>query len=325
MNLHRNARLTPRGRRLLVERVCRQRVPLNRAAAAAGISTRTASKWVARYRSEGSAGLEDRSSAPSRVPGRTSEERVSAIAALRRVRMTAAEISELLGMPISTVSAVLLRIGLGKRSRLEPLEPANHYQRELPGELVHIDVKKLGRIDRIGHRISGSRASSNARGLWHNGKRNVGWEYVHVCVDDATRLAYAEVLADEKGLTVAGFLRRTVAFYASHGIHIERVMTDNGAGYRSLVHTLACRTLGLRHLRTRPYRPRTNGKAERFIRTMLGGWAYGAIYGTSTERTRALPGWLDHYNRRRPHRSLNRQPPLTRLALMRNNAPGSYT
>jgi transposase InsO family protein len=324
MNLHRNARLTPRGRRLLVERVCRQHVPLNRAAEAAGISTRTASKWVSRYRCEGVAGLEDRSSAPHHVPGRTSDERVTAIAALRRVRMTAAEISELLGMPISTVSVVLRRIGLGKRSRLEPLEPPNRYQREHPGELVHIDVKKLGRIQNIGHRITGSKTSQNARARWRAPRQAVGWEYVHVCVDDATRLAYVEVLPDEKGLTVAGFLRRAVAFYASHGIRIERVMTDNGAGYISVVHALACRTLGLRHLRTRPYRPRTNGKAERFIRTMLGGWAYGAIYGTSAERTRALPGWLDHYNRRRPHRSLSNQPPLTRLQQMRNNAPGSY-
>jgi transposase InsO family protein len=324
MNLHRNARLTPRGRRLLVERVCRQQVPLKRAAEAAGISTRTASKWVARYRREGAAGLEDRSSAPHRVPSRTSEERVLAIATLRRVRMTAAEISELLGMPISTVSVVLGRIGLGKRSRLEPLEPANRYQRERPGELVHIDVKKLGRIERVGHRITGNKASQHARDHWGQ-TRLIGWEYVHVCVDDTTRLAYVEVLPDEKGLTVAGFLRRAVAFYASYGIRIERVMTDNGAAYRSVIHALACRSLGLRHLRTRPYRPRTNGKAERFIRTMLGGWAYGAIYGTSAERTRALPGWLDHYNRRRPHRSLNRQPPLTRLTQIRNNAPGSYS
>jgi transposase InsO family protein len=323
MNLHRNARLTPRGRWLLVERVCRQRVPLKHAAEAAGISTRTASKWVARYRREGAAGLEDRSSAPHRVPSRTSEERVLAIATLRRLRMTAAEISELLGMPISTVSVVLGRIGLGKRSRLEPLEPANRYQRQRPGELVHIDVKKLGRIERVGHRITGNKASQHARDHWGH-TRLIGWEYIHVCVDDATRLAYVEVLSDEKGLTVAGFLRRAVAFYASYGIRIERVMTDNGAGYRSVIHALACRTLGLRHLRTRPYRPRTNGKAERFIRTMLGGWAYGAIYGTSAERTRALPGWLDHYNRRRPHRSLNRQAPLTRLTQIRNNAPGSY-
>jgi transposase InsO family protein len=324
MNLHRNARLTPRGRRLLVERICHQQVPLWQAAEVAGISTRTASKWVARYRREGVAGLEDRSSAPQRVPRRTDDQRVAAIAALRRLRMTAAEIGELLEMPLSTVSAVLLRIGLGKRSRLEPLEPPNRYQRERPGELVHIDIKKLGRIDRVGHRITGHAASRMARDNWGK-RRTIGWEYVHVCVDDATRLAYAEVLSDERGQTVAGFLRRAIAFYAAHGIRVERVMTDNGSGYRSILHAIACRALGLRHLRTRPYRPRTNGKAERFIRTMLGAWAYGAIYGNSTERTHALPGWLDHYNRRRPHRSLNNQPPLTRLQQMRNNAPGSYS
>ena len=323
MKLHGNARLTPRGRRLLVERVCHEQMPVCEAAQAVGISTRTACKWVARYRQEGLAGLEDRSSAPHRVPHRTSEDRVVAIAALRRLRMTAAEISELLQIPLSTVSAVLLRIGLGKRSRLEPLEPANRYQRERPGELVHIDVKKLGRIKNVGHRITGNRRDHRPRVI--GGHNQTGWEYVHVCVDDATRLAFVEVLADEKGRTVAGFLRRAVAFYASHGIHVERVMTDNGAGYRSMIHRLACHALGLRHLRTQPYRPRTNGKAERFIRTMLSGWAYGAIYGTSAARTRALPGWIDHYNRRRPHRSLNNQPPLTRLAQMRNNAPGSYT
>ena len=323
MNLHRNARLTPRGRWLLVERVCCQQVPLRHAAEAAGISTRTASKWVGRYRREGLAGLEDRPSVAHRVPARTGEDRVVAIAALRRLRMTAAEIAELLGMPLSTVSAVLLRIGLGKRSRLEPLEPANRYQRERPGELVHIDVKKLGRIQHVGHRITGNRRDQRPRVI--AGRKQTGWEYVHVCVDDATRLAYVEVLGDERGLTAAGFLRRAVAFYATHGIPVERVMTDNGSGYLSTVHSLTCRALGIRHLRTRPYRPRTNGKAERFIRTILGGWAYGAIYGTSAERTRALPAWLDHYNRHRPHRSLNRQPPLTRLQQMRNNAPRTYS
>ena len=287
MKLHGNARLTPRGRRLLVERVCDQHVSLQTAALSAGVSTRTASKWVARFRLEGELGLLDRSSAPHHVPGRTPPARVVTIATLRRLRMTAAEIAEVLGMALSTVSAVLLRIGLGKRSRLEPPEPPNRYERKRPGELIHIDIKKLGRIDKIGHRISGSRKSRHMR---HKGekRRTIGWEYVHVCVDDATRLAYVEVLDDEKAVTVAGFLRRAVAFYASHGISVERVMTDNGSGYRSSLHALACRTLGLRHLRTRPYRPRTNGKAERFIRTMLGGWAYGAIYGTSAERTRAL-------------------------------------
>jgi transposase InsO family protein len=324
MKLHGNARLTPRGRKLLVERVCDQHISLQAAALSAGVSTRTASKWVARYRAEGELGLLDRSSAPHHVPGRTPEARVVTIAALRRLRMTAAEIAEVLGMALSTVSAVLLRIGLGKRSRLEPAEPPNRYERAYPGELIHIDVKKLGRIDKIGHRISGRKTSQHARSNWGAG-RSVGWEYAHVCVDDATRLAYVEVLDDEQGITVAAFLRRAVAFYAGYGITVKRVMTDNGAGYRSILHAIACRTLGLRHLRTRPYRPRTNGKAERFIRTLLAGWAYGAIYGSSTERTRALPGWLDHYNRRRPHGSLNHQPPLSRLSQLRNNLPGTYS
>jgi transposase InsO family protein len=324
MKLHGNARLTPRGRKLLVERVCQQRMSLQTAAVSAGVSTRTASKWVARYRLEGELGLLDRSSAPHRVPARTSEARVATIAALRRLRLTAAEIAEILGMALSTVSAVLLRIGLGKRSRLEPPEPPNRYERKRAGELIHIDVKKLGRIEKVGHRFSGNRQSRHARNHW--GRREViGWEYAHVCVDDATRLAYVEVLNDERGTSTAAFLRRAVAFYASYGITVERVMTDNGPGYRSTLHALACRTLGLKHLRTRPYRPRTNGKAERFIRTMLGGWAYGAIYGSSTERTRALAAWLDHYNRRRPHGSLNHQPPLSRLAQLRNNVPGTYS
>ena len=323
MKLHGNARLAPHGRKRLVDQVLEQRIALRDAADAAGVSTRTAAKWVARFRREGDAGLVDRPSTADRIPHRTSEDRVAAIAALRRLRMTGAEIAEVLEMPSSTVSAVLLRIGLGKPRSLEPAEPPNRYQRDRPGELLHIDVKKLGRIDRVGHRISGHRASQNARSSWRQ-KRVIGWEYVHVCVDDATRLAYAEVLSDEKAGTVAGFLRRAVAFYASYGIQVERVMTDNGPGYISILHALACRALGLRHLRTRPYRPRTNGKAERFIRTLLGGWAYGAIYGTSTERTRALAGWLDHYNRHRPHGSLNRQPPLKRLQQLRNNGPGPY-
>ncbi len=259
MNLHRNARLTPCGRWLLVERVCHQQVPLHAAAEAAGISTRTASKWVARYRREGLPGLEDRPSVAHRVPARTGEDRVVAIASLRRLRMTAAEIAELLTMPPSTVSAVLLRIGLGKRSRLEPLEPANRYQRERPGELVHIDVKKLGRIQHVGHRITGNRRNQRPRVI--AGRRQTGWEYVHVCVDDATRLAYVEVLADEKATTAVAFLRRAVAHFRAYGITVERVITDNGSAYVSLVHALACKTLRIKHLRTRPYRPRTNGKA----------------------------------------------------------------
>jgi len=316
MRLHGNARTCLHSRRLIVERVLEEGWTLGQAAEAAGVSVRTISKWLARFRAEGADGLLDRSSAPSRVPRRTCEERVSAIAALRRLRFTAAEIAEALAMPLSTVSAVLTRIGLGKLSRLEPPEPANRYERKRPGELLHIDVKKLGRIGRPGHRINGDRRTRS---------RGVGWEFVHVCVDDATRLAYVEVLSDEKATTAVGFLRRAVAHYRAHGIRVERVMTDNGSCYRATVHAVACKALRIRHLRTRPYRPRTNGKAERFIRTMLGGWAYGALYGTSEERRNALPGWLDYYNHRRPHGSLSHQPPLQRLeALRRNNLAGSY-
>jgi len=317
MKIHGNAGTCPRSRLLIVRRVEEQGWTLAETAIAAGVSVRTVSKWLRRYRLEDEQGLLDRSSAPRRIPHRTTETRVAAIAALRRLRMTAAEIAQCLAMPLSTVSAVLARIGLGKRSRLEPPEPANRYERKRPGELVHIDVKKLGRIGRPGHRVNGDRRTRT---------RGIGWEYVHVCVDDATRLAYIEVLEDEKAVTAAAFLRRAVAHYRAYGIHIERVMTDNGSCYRGPTHALACRMLGLRHLRTQPYRPRTNGKAERFIRTMLGGWAYGAIYNTSAQRNRALPGWLDFYNLQRPHGSLGHQPPIKRLeALSRNNVPGSYS
>jgi transposase InsO family protein/transposase-like protein len=324
MKVHANAPLGPKGRLTMTERVLELGWSLAEAAEAAGVSERTCSKWVARYRCEGEPGLHDRSSAPKSVPHRTPEELVEAIAALRRLRMTGAEIAFCLGLALSTVSAVLQRIGLGKLSRLEPPEPPNRYERRRPGELIHIDVKKLGRIRGAGHRVTGHRASQRRTRV--NGRLTgvAGWEFVHVCVDDATRLAYVEVLADETGRTAVGFLRRATAFYASHGITVERVMTDNGSAYRSTLHALACRAMGLRHLRTQPYRPRTNGKAERFIRTMLGGWAYGAIYGTSRERTAALDGWLFIYNHRRPHGSLSHKTPIARLNEL-NNLPRSYT
>jgi transposase InsO family protein len=316
MKLHGNAPFGPKGRATMVRRVTEQHWSLTEAAEAAGVSERTAGKWVKRYREEGEAGLWDRSSAPFSVPNRTPEDRVEAIAALRRLRMTGPEIAECLGMALSTVSAVLSRIGLGKLNRLEPPEPPNRYERQAPGELIHIDVKKLVRIrDGAGHRMTGKR-TKQARGA--------GWEFVHVCVDDATRLAYVEVLGDEKAKTAIGFLRRALAFYAAHGIEVERLMTDNGSAYRSIAHAVACRALGIRHIRTRPYRPRTNGKAERFIRTMLGGWAYGAIYRDSAQRTAALSGWLEFYNWRRPHGSLAHKPPGTRLAEL-NNVAGTYS
>jgi transposase InsO family protein len=290
-------------------------------AAEFAVSTRTVSKWVARYRAEGEPGLVDRSSARRRVH-RTDPGRVEAIAALRRLRMTGPEIAELLEMPLSTVSGVLTRIGLGRLGRLG-LEPAERYQRERPGELIHIDVKKLGRIQGgAGHRMTGRR-HANPRPTARDGKRRctVGWDAVHIAIDDATRLAYAEVLRDEKATTAVAFLSRALAFFARHGITVERVMTDNGSPYRSTIHALACRSLGIRHLRTRPRRPQTNGKAERFIRTMLSGWAYGALYATNPERTAALDGWLWTYNHRRRHTAIGRQPPIQRL----NNLLGTYT
>jgi len=317
MKVHANAPLGPKGRATMVLRVVERGWSLAEAAEAAGVSERTCSKWVGRYRAEGELGLFDRSSAPRSVPHRTPEDRVAAIAALRRLRMTGVEIAFCLGMALLTVSAVLARIGLGKLSRLEPPEPPNRYERRHAGELIHIDVKKLGRIQGgAGHRVHGDRRRS---------PRGGGWEYVHVCIDDATRLAYVEVLSDETAVTAIGFLRRAVAFYRRHGIRVQRLMTDNGSAYRSGVHALACRALRIRHLRTRPYRPRTNGKAERFIRTLLGGWAYGAIYGSSRERTAALDGWLWTYNHRRPHGSLSHKTPIARLTSEQNNLARSYT
>ncbi len=316
MNLHANAALSLKGRRELCLAVVVRERTLAQAAEAAGVSVRCARKWVGRYRAEGEAGLRDRSSAPHRIPHRTGEQRVAAIAALRRVRFTGAEIAEILDMPLSTVSGILMRIGMGKLGRLG-LEPAVRYERERPGELIHIDVKRLGKIHRgAGSRFTGPAARSirrrrtDALGVK---RQTAGWECVHIAIDDCTRLAYAEVLPDQTRRTAIGFLRRAVAFYTRHGITVERVLTDNGGAYRSTIHAAACRTLGIRHLRTRAYRPQTNGKAERFIRTLLGGWAYGAIYRSSTQRTAALDGWLWHYNHHRKHSALGHQPPIARL------------
>jgi transposase InsO family protein len=318
MDLHGNAALSWSGRRELARRVVDQGSTLRASAEAAGVSVRCARKWVGRYRA-GDRLLLDHSSAPRRVGNRTAPERVAVIVQLRGLRMTAAEIAETLAMPLSTVSAILTRRGLGRLGRIG-LEQPRRYERSRPGELIHVDVKKLGRIRGVGHRISGSRASQAKTRT--NGRVTgvAGWEYVHVAVDDYSRLAYAEVLDDERAATAAGFLRRAVAHYRRYGIHVEAVLTDNGSCYRGVMHALACRQVGLRHLRTRPYRPQTNGKAERFIRTLLAGWAYGPIYGTSRERTRALDGWIWHYNHRRRHSALGHQPPASRTNLL-----GSYS
>ena len=325
MNLHANAALSLNRRRQLCRRVVEERWTLTDAAAVAEVSPRCARKWVGRYRSEGELGLHDRSSAPRSIPHRTSEQSVEAIAALRRLRFTGPEIAATLGMALSTVSGILTRIGMGKLGRLG-LEPAQRYERQRAGELIHIDVKKLGRIEGG----AGKRVTGKQRHNWERSDRSgtrrkmVGWECVHVAIDDCTRLAYAEVLPDQKASTVVAFLKDAVAFFKRHGMTVEQLLTDNGSGYQSIVHAIACRALGLRHLRTRPYRPQTNGKAERFIRTMLGGWAYGAIYRDSAQRTAALAGWLDWYNHRRPHGSLGRHPPAARLNEL-NNALGSYS
>jgi transposase InsO family protein len=323
MKLHANAALSLKGRRELVRQVMEQERTLTQAARAAGVSVRCARRWVGRYRVEGELGLHDRSSAPHSIPHRTSERRIEAIAALRRVRFTGPEIADCLGMALSTVSGILTRIGMGKLGRLG-LEPAQRYERERPGELVHIDVKKLGRIiDGAGHRATGRRQRHLLERTDAEGKRRrtTGWEFVHIAIDDATRLAYAEVLTDETARTAAAFLRRAIAFHARHGITVQAVLTDNGGAYISSVHALACRLLGVKHLRTRPRRPQTNGKAERFIRTLLAGWAYGAIYRTSTERTQALDGWLWHYNYQRPHSALGHHPPITKVT----NLLGTYS
>jgi transposase InsO family protein/transposase len=325
MKLHANAALSLNKRRVLVERVLEREWTLTKAAEAAEVSVRCARKWVGRYLAEGEAGLLDRSSAPHRQPTRTDEQRVLAIAALRRLRFTGPEIAEVLGMALSTVSGILTRIGMGKLGRLG-LEPAVRYERQRPGELLHIDVKKLGRIERgAGHRVTGKRRY-NPTTTKHGGIRRglVRWEFVHIAIDDCTRMAYAEVLSDEKATTAIGFLARAIAFFERHGMTVEQLLTDNGSAYRSTVHAIACRALGIRHLRTRPRRPQTNGKAERFIRTMLGGWAYGAIYRNSSERTAALDGWLYHYNHHRRHSALGHKPPIARLN-ERTNLLGTYT
>jgi transposase InsO family protein/transposase len=321
MRLHANAALSFRQRERMVRRVVEEGWSITKAAEAAEVSDRTCAKWVARYRAEGVAGLLDRSSAPAVVANRTEEHTIQAIAALRRLRFTGPEIAEVLDRPLSTVSGILARIGMGKLGRLG-LQPAERYERQVAGELIHVDVKKLGRIQGgAGHRVTGKRRYNPTTTKLGGIRRGlVRWEFVHIAIDDATRLAYAEVLPDEKATTAIAFLRRAVVFFKRHDMTVRELLTDNGSPYRSSVHAIACRALGIRHLRTRPRRPQTNGTAERFIRTMLAGWAYGAIYSSSQERAAALDGWLWHYNHRRRHQAIGRQTPITRL----NNLLGTY-
>ncbi len=304
MRLHPNAKTTPKTRLLLVQRVLVESWDLGSSAEAVGVSRRSGAKWLARYRAEGLRGLEDRSSAPHRIPHRTPDRLVRKIDKLRRQRLPGFQIARLLGMARSTVSAVLQRLGLNKLKVLEPKEPANRYERARPGELLHVDIKKLGRFKEIGKRITGDRKTRS---------RGAGWEFVHVCIDDYSRVAYVEVLADETARSSTGFLRRAVAWFAKLGVRTERVLSDNGSCYVSHDFKACCEQLGIKHKRTRPYRPRTNGKAERFIQTVLREWAYAKPYRTSGGRRRALKYWLRHYNWVRPHGSLDYEAPMTRI------------
>lgn len=314
MDLHGNATITLRGRERLVRLRLEDR-SFAEIAEAIGASERSCRKWWQRWQAEGPAGLRDRSSKPKRSPNTTPPERVEAIRLLRSLRFSGPQIAELLSMPSSTVSRVLKREGLGRLGRIG-LEPARKFEVFRPGEVVHVDTKKLGRIQGgAGHRITGVSRNRRPKRTDSDGVRRlqVGWEVVHVAIDGFSRLAYAEVLPDEKATTTVGFLQRMRAFYARHGVQIERIHSDNGSAYKSHAFAVALRLAGLRHTRSRAYRPQTNGKAERFIRTMLEGWAYGPIYGSSAERTAALQGWLIYYNHQRPHASLNRRPPACRI------------
>ena len=306
MNVHKNARLTARGRYLMVERVVEEGWTVASAAEAGGVSERTAYRWLRRYRAGGKAALEDRSSAPGRCPHRVPAARVEAIEELRRDRLTGPQIAARLGLPRSTVGVVLRRLKLGRLRDLEPRPVAVRYQRSRPGELIHLDTKKLGRFETVGHRFAG-------RGPGRHANKGSGFDHVHVCIDDASRLAYSEILPSDGQHDATAFLERALAWLKRHGVTVERVMTDNGSAYRSKLFASILRTAGLRHIRTRPYTPRTNGKAERFIQTALREWAYAAPYASSNERSQAIKPWIDHYNTTRPHAGIAGLSPWTRL------------
>jgi transposase InsO family protein len=305
MNVHKNARMTVHGRALLIDRIADLGWAVAEASSAAGVSKRTVYKWLARYRAGGAIALHDRRSTPGRSPHRTPAVVAHEIERLRRDRLSGPRIARRLGLPVSTVGAVLRRIGLGRLAVLDERPPVVRYERAGAGELIHIDTKKLGRIDGVGHRITGDR-TRRGRGL--------GWEYLHVAIDDCSRLAYTELMAAETGEACAGFLDRAAAWFAATGITIRRVMTDNAFAYtnsRAFKTTLAA--IGARHITTRPYRPRTNGKAERFIQTALREWLYARAYARSADRAGDMPGWLHWYNHHRPHSALKAKPPASRL------------
>jgi len=311
MDIHKNARLTPLGRERMVNMVLSGQTP-KAVSEAVGVCPRTVRKWVRRFEAAGLAGLQDRSSRPERLRQPTPQITVDRIEALRRQRLTGKAIAVETGVSAATVSRVLKRLGLNRLSALEPAEPPRRYQRDRPGELIHIDIKKLGRFDRIGHRITGRQTGVAT-------SRASGWEFVHVCIDDASRIAFSKVMKTQRKACAVAFLKAAIAYYASLGITVERVMTDNGSCYRSKAFRNACKRLSLKHIFTRPYTPRTNGKAERFIQTALREWAYAKAYDTSQQRAAELPYWMHRYNWHRPHGSIGSMPPITTLGLSRNN------
>jgi transposase InsO family protein len=315
MNIHKNARLTPLGRDHIVRAVESGQAP-KVVGEAAGVCPRTVRKWVDRYRREGLAGLRDRSSRPHRLYRPTPPAIVNEVERLRRQRFTGRQIAMQVGISPATVSRILRRLGLNKLSALEPAEPVRRYERQHPGEMIHIDIKKLGKIDGIGHRITGDRRGQSNRRARGQG---LGWEFVHVAIDDASRIAFAKVMANEKRRSATAFLKAALAYYESLGIKVERVMTDNGSCYKSFAFRRACKQLGLKHIRTKPYTPKTNGKAERFIQTCLREWAYARAYHHSRQRTEHLPAWLHRYNWHRPHAGIGAKTPISRLGLAENN------
>jgi len=309
--MHKNARLTPKGREVMLARLEAGQHPTD-VAQAMGVSLTTVKKWRRRHREEGLAGLQDRSSRPRRCRSQLPAKVVERVVALRRKRRTGRYIARQLRLSSASVSRILRRARLSRWRELEPRPPANRYQRAEPGELIHLDIKKLGRIKGIGHRIHGDR-SNRLR------NRGIGWDFVHVAIDDASRIAIADIASDELGDTATALFRSTVAHFQRRGIRVQRVMTDNGSPYLSKAFAAACQELGIRHLRTKPYTPRTNGKAERFIQTALREWAYASAYRSSDQRTQALKTWIHHYNWHRPHSALDSKPPISRLSLSGNN------
>jgi transposase InsO family protein len=318
MDTHENARLTPKGREAMVRAVVDDGLSKAEAARRYNTTPKTVAKWVERYRKEGVKGLRDRSSRPHCSPSQTPQATCATVESLRRQRHTGEQIAKQLVISPATVSRILRRLGLNRLSALEPAEPVRRYEREKPGELIHIDIKKLGKFNQIGHRITGDRTGqSNSRG--------VGWEYVHVCIDDHSRIGFADIMPDQKKRSAIAFLRTAVAYYASVGVKVERVMTDNGSCYKSSAFRRACGRLGLRHIRTKPYTPKTNGKVERFIQTSLREWAYAYAYENSRQRKQQLPAWLHRYNWHRPHTGIGNKTPISRLGLTEDNVLRLHT